>query len=83
MDHECWCKGHWEGWVRKVKIPRVKPKLLHLLLITNLLEHTWIRLRDSVWPLSINQSINQSILFTHVTSSELKTHLKYVCAKNK
>ena len=32
---------------------------------------------------SINQSINQSILFTHIMSSELKTHLKYVCAKNK
>ena len=34
---------------------------------------------------SINQSINQSIncLFTHVMSSELKTHSKYVFAKNK
>ena len=37
---ECRRKGHWEGWVRKVKIRCVKPKLLHLLLITNLLEHT-------------------------------------------
>ena len=31
MDHgniECRCKGHREGWVRKVKIPCMKPKLL-------------------------------------------------------
>ena len=66
MDHgniECRRKGHWEGWVRKGKIPCMKPKLLHLLLITNLLEHTWVRSRGRVWPLSINQSINQSIFY--------------------
>lgn len=65
MDHECWCKGHWEGWVRvgeKSQDPLRETKIAPLALdYESARTHLDTIKRQCL--ASINQSINQSIVY--------------------